>query len=98
MGKTFDIIVIVGSFLIAVLLLTGHSDFIMSGGDRKKRNAMYDERKMEKVFGIAFLISGIATVLDSYVIKAPWSAAVYTVLIILIFAAAILYVRFKCRK
>ena len=98
MGKTFDIFVIVVSFAAAGMLLTGHSDFIMNGGDRNKRKSIYDEKKMSKVFGIAFLLSGILTVLDSYVFKAAWSSIVYTVLLIIIFAAAMIYVRKKCRK
>lgn len=97
MNSTFDFILAVGSIVVGVLLLTGNGSIFMGGGNAKKRSTMYDEKKMEKASGIALLLVGIATGIDSYTTGVV-AKIVYTVVLIVIFAVLLIYYQKKCKK
>ena len=48
MSRSFDFILAGASLIVGILLLTGHGDFFMKGGNAQLRKAKYDETKMAK--------------------------------------------------
>ena len=48
MDQTLGYIIIGISIIGGILLLTGHGDFLMGGGNADERRKMYDQKKMEK--------------------------------------------------
>ena len=42
MGETLDIFITVVSLVVGVMLLTGHGDFFMKGGNADLRKNLYD--------------------------------------------------------
>ena len=66
MSRSFDFILGGASLIIGILLMTGHGDFFMKGGNTQLRKAKYDEKKMAKGSGLALILIGIITFIDSY--------------------------------
>lgn len=97
MGTTLDYILTFGAIILGILLLTGHGSFLMKGGDEYKRKKLYDENKMEKATGVAMLLVGAATGLDSFTTGVAAKIG-YIVVVALIFAALIYYLKVKCKK
>lgn len=95
--RTFDFALTIGSIIIGIMLLTGNGGIFMGGGNAKKRSSLYDEKKMEKASGIALILVGIVTGIDSYTTGVAAKIA-YTVILVLIFAALVLYIKMKCKK
>ena len=48
MSRSFDFILAGASLIVGILLLTGHGDFFMKGGNAQLRKAKYDETKIGK--------------------------------------------------
>lgn len=96
-NRTFDFVLAIGSLLAGILLLTGNGAVLMGGGDTKKRRKQYDEKKMEKASGIALILIGIATGIDSYT-TGVIAKVIYTIVLVVIFAALLVYYRTKCKK
>ena len=46
MGKSFDFLLTAAALIAGILLLTGHGDFLLKGGNSELRKAKYDEAKM----------------------------------------------------
>lgn len=97
MGTTLDYILTFGAIIVGLLLLSGHGSFLMKGGDEYKRKKLYDEKKMEKASGVAMVLVGIVTGIDSFTTGIAAKIA-YIVIVFLIFAALIYYLKAKCRK
>ncbi len=97
MDQTLGYFIIVVSIVGGLLLLTGHGDFLMGGGNSDERRKLYDMKKVEKASGIAFLIIGAATIADMFTTGMAAKIA-YLVFIIVIFAVLIVYMRKKCMK
>ncbi len=97
MSKTFDYILIAAALIVGIMLLTGHGEIFMKGGNSSQRDKIYDEKKTEKVFGVALvligILTGIDTLMDSMAMKLIYLAGV-----LIIFAGAIWYMRTKCKK
>lgn len=53
MGQSFDILLTAAALIVGILLLTGHGDFFLKGGNAELRKAKYDEEKMAKGSGVA---------------------------------------------
>ena len=94
--NSLDLIITVGALLIGVMLLTGHGEVFLKGGNDNFRKKTYDETKMSRVYGIAMVIAGIATAVDSFT-EGLAAKIIYIIFIIVVFVAAIIYVRKKCR-
>ena len=43
MGQSFDILLTAAALIVGILLLTGHGDFFLKGGNAELRKAKYDE-------------------------------------------------------
>ena len=94
--NSLDIIITVGALIIGVMLLTGHGDAFMKGGNDIFRKKTYDDAKTSRAYGIAMLAAGIATGIDSFT-ETLIAKIIYVVFIIVIFAATFVYVRKKCK-
>lgn len=97
MDRTLDFILTVGSLIVGIMLLTGHGDIFMKGGNDAARKSLYDEKKMQKASGIALILMGIATGIDSYTTGFT-AKLVYLIVIAVIFIVLFYYLRKKCRK
>lgn len=97
MDQTLGFIIIGISIIGGILLLTGHGEFLMGGGNSDERKKMYDQKKMEKASGVAFLIIGAATIADLFT-KTMAAKIAYLIFIVVVFALLIVYLRKKCMK
>lgn len=91
----FAIILVV----VGIMLVSGHGDVLMGGGavGAEERRRKYDEKKMQRAFGIGFLIMALANVITIFIKGLP-ASIIYTVFIILVIAGEIIYVNKYCKK
>lgn len=97
MSKSFDFILAAAALIVGVLLLTGHGGFFMRGGNTQLRKAKYDEKKMEKGSGVALVLIGILTLIDSYTVGIAAKIG-YIVVLVAILAGLMWYLNTKCKK
>lgn len=81
-----------------LLLITGNGDFIMGGakGAAERKN-MYDEAKMQKAFGIGFILMGAFNIVTIFV-KSFAVSVIYLAAVVVIVVGEIWYVNKKCKK
>ena len=94
---SFDLILTVAALVMGVMLLTGHGDILMKGGNAAERKRLYDEKKIRLISGVTLLIFGVLTGLDM-LIKSYVYDIIYLVLVIVIFIAMVVLIRKKCKK
>ena len=94
---SFDLILTVAALVMGVMLLTGHGDILMIGGNAAERKRLYDEKKIQLISGVTLLIFGVLTGLDM-LIKSYVYDIIYLVLVIVIFIAMVVLIRKKCKK
>ena len=94
---SFDLILTVAALVMGVMLLTGHGDILMKGGNAAERKGLYDEKKIQLISGVTLLIFGVLTGLDM-LIKSYVYDIIYLVLVIVIFIAMVVLIRKKCKK
>ena len=94
---SFDLILTIAALVMGVMLLTGHGDVLMKGGNAAERKKLYDEKKIQLVSGVTLLIFGVLTGLDM-LIKSYVYDIIYLVLVIVIFIAMVVLIRKKCKK
>ena len=58
---SFDMILTIAALVMGVMLLTGHGDVLMKGGNAAERKKLYDDKKVQLVSGVTLLIFGILT-------------------------------------
>lgn len=97
MGTGLDMILTVGAIVIGIMILTGHGDIFMKGGDAVKREKLYDKNKMDKASGIALILIGIATGIDSFTTGVAAKIG-YVVVLLIILVVLIYYLKVKCKK
>ena len=97
MGETLDIFITVVSLAVGVMLLTGHGDFFMKGGNADLRKKLYDEEKLQKASGIALLCYGAVTGINM-LFQGFTASIIYFVVLLVISAVLIWYIRTRCRK
>ena len=90
-------ILTVAALVMGVMLLTGHGDILMKGGNAAERKRLYDEKKIQLISGVTLLIFGVLTGLDM-LIKSYVYDIIYLVLVIVIFIAMVVLIRKKCKK
>lgn len=94
----FDWILAIVLLVVGIMLLTGHGDAIMGGGPNgAERKELYDDKKMQRAFGIGFLLMAAANVITIFIHSFEISIA-YMVFIVLIIVAEVIYVRKCCKK
>ena len=94
---SFDLILTVAALVMGVMLLTGHGDILMKGGNAAERKRLYDEKKIQLISGVTLLIFGVLTGLDM-LIKSYVYDIIYLVLVIVIFIAMVVLIRKNCKK
>lgn len=97
MGRSFDFILAGASIVVGIMLLTGHGDIFMKGGNTQLRKSKYDEKKMAKSSGIALILIGIATGIDSYTTGLAAKVGYIGVLVVIL-VGLMLYLKYKCGK
>nr|WP_297886030.1 DUF3784 domain-containing protein [uncultured Blautia sp.] len=97
MSRSFDFILGGASLIIGILLMTGHGDFFMKGGNTQLRKAKYDEKKMAKGSGLALILIGIITFIDSYTTTVAAKIG-YIVAVVVILVGLMWYLNNKCAK
>ncbi|MDY4693594.1 MAG: DUF3784 domain-containing protein [Blautia sp.] len=93
----FDFLIIVSAFLIGILFLTGHGGVFMKNTRGGKQGQIYDEVRMEKASGIALIILGVLTTIDTFT-TGLLAKSLYTVAVLVIFGILIFYIKTKCKK
>ena len=48
---SFDMILTIAALVMGVMLLTGHGDILMKGGNAAERKKLYDDKKVQLVSG-----------------------------------------------
>ena len=94
---SFDMILTIAALVMGVMLLIGHGDILMKGGNAAERKRLYDEKKIQLISGVTLLIFGVLTGLDM-LIKSYVYDIIYLVLVIVIFIAMVVLIRKKCKK
>lgn len=94
---TFDLILTAAALIIGVMLLTGHGSIFMKGGNVEIRKKLYDEKKMEKGCGVALILIGVLTGVDT-LMDSMISKVAYIVILLIIIIGLMYYLRKKCRK
>lgn len=97
MDRTFDYLIVAIALISGIMLVTGHGDFFMKGGNRDRRKSIYDEAKMEKSSGVALILIGAATLVDCYTTSLT-AKFIYIGVLVVIIVGLLLYLRYKCRK
>ena len=97
MGETLDIFITVVSLVVGGMLLTGHGDFFMKGGNADLRKKLYDEEKLQRASGIGLLCYGAVTGINM-LFQGFTASIIYFVVILVISAVLIWYIRTRCRK
>lgn len=97
MDRTFDMILTIAALVVGVMMVTGHGELFMKGGNAELRKKIYDEKKMEKSGGIAMILLGIATGINMYT-EGFTAKIIYIIVLVVIFGGLIYYLRTKCRK
>ena len=64
MDRSFDFILAGIALIVGIMLLTGHGDIFLKGGNTKLRKEKYDEKKMTKGSGVTLILFGIVTFKD----------------------------------
>ena len=94
---SFDMILTIAALVMGVMLLTGHGDVLMKGGNAAERKKLYDEKKVQKVSGVTMLLFAALTGLDM-VVKSYVYDIIYLVVVIIIFIIMVVLIRRKCNK
>lgn len=97
MDRSFDFVLAGAALIVGIMLLTGHGDIFLKGGNTKLRKEKYDEKKMTWGSGVALILIGIVTFIDSYTTSLAAKIG-YIIVILAILAGLVLYLKFKCTK
>ena len=97
MDRSFDFILAGIALIVGIMLLTGHGDIFLKGGNTKLRKEKYDEKKMEKFSGICLILIGIATGVDAFT-ESMAAKIAYVVILFVILAVFLFLLRTKCLK
>lgn len=97
MDKSFGLILAVIALVAGIMLLTGHGDILLKGGNTKLRKEKYDEKKMTWGSGVALLLIGVATLIDSYTTSLA-AEIIYIIVLIAILGWLVYYLKMKCAK
>ena len=56
---SLNIILTIAAFIVGIMLLTGHGDIFLKGGNSDISKKLYDEEKMAKASGVALILIGV---------------------------------------
>ncbi len=96
-GTLIDYILTVAAIVVGIMLLMGKGEIFMKGGNTELRKKLYDEKKMEKVSGIALILIGAATGISTLTTN-PIVQIVYLVFLVVVFIVWVYMLKVKCKK
>ncbi len=94
---SLSLILTIAAFIVGIMLLTGHGDIFLKGGNADIRKKLYDEEKMAKASGVALILIGIVSAVDLFTTGLAFQIA-YTVALLIIIIGLVYYLRVKCKK
>ena len=97
MDRSIDFLFAGVALIVGIMLLTGHGEIFLKGGNTKVRQEKYDEKKLTISSGIALVLIGIATFIDSYTTSLAAKIG-YVIVLLAILVGLVLYLKFKCVK
>lgn len=97
MSRSFDFLLAGASLIVGIMLLTGHGDIFLKGGNTKARQNRYDEKKLSKGSGTALVLIGISTFIDSYTTSLA-AKIVYIIFLVAVLGGLLWYLKNKCSK
>ena len=95
--ETFDLIITIGCLIVGFMMLTGRGDVLLNDKDAAQRNKLYDMKKAQKGYGVAFLVIGAASAVSMRV-KTQMGVVIYLVVVIVSLAASVVYMKKCCKK
>lgn len=95
--ETFDLIITIGCLIVGFMMLTGRGDVLLNDKDAAQRNKLYDMKKAQKGYGVAFIVIGAASVVSMRV-KTQMGFLIYLVIVIVSLAASVVYMKKCCKK
>ena len=95
--ETFDLIITIGCLIVGFMMLTGRGDVLLNDKDAAQRNKLYDMKKAQKGYGVAFIVIGAASVVSMRV-KTQMGFVIYLVVVIVSLAASVVYMKKCCKK
>lgn len=94
---SLSLILTVAAFIVGIMLLTGHGDIFLKGGNADIRKKLYDEEKMAKASGVALILIGIVSAVDLFTTALAFKIA-YIIALLIIIIGLVYYLRVKCKK
>ena len=94
---SLSLILTIAAFIVGIMLLTGHGDIFLKGGNADIRKKLYDEEKMAKASGVALILIGIVSAVDLFTTALAFKIA-YIVALLIIIIGLVYYLRLKCKK
>jgi hypothetical protein len=94
---TLSVIITVGAIIMGLMLLTGNGGIFMKGANETERRRLYDEKKLEKVYGVGMLLIGIVTGIDCFTTGLA-AEIIYIIVLIIILVVMMTIARTKCKK
>ena len=95
--ETFDLIITIGCLIVGFMMLTGRGDVLLNDKDAAQRNKLYDMKKAQKGYGVAFIVIGAASAV-SMGVKTQMGFVIYLVVVIVSLAASVVYMKKCCKK
>ena len=84
---SLNIILTIAAFIVGIMLLTGHGDIFLKGGNSDISKKLYDEEKMAKASGVALILIGVVSAID-----------LFTTALLIIIVGLVCYLKLKCKK
>ena len=94
---SLSLILTIAAFIVGIMLLTGHGDIFLKGGNADIRKKLYDEEKIAKASGVALILIGIVSAVDLFTTALAFKIA-YIVALLIIIIGLVYYLRVKCKK
>ena len=91
---SLSLILTIAAFIVGIMLLTGHGDIFLKGGNADIRKKLYDEEKMAKASGVALILIGIVSAVDLFTTALAFKIA-YIVALLIIIIGLVYYLRVK---
>ena len=89
---SLNIILTIAAFIVGIMLLTGHGDIFLKGGNSDISKKLYDEEKMAKASGVALILIGVVFT-TALAFKIAYIAA-----LLIIIVGLVCYLKLKCKK
>lgn len=95
--ETFDLIITIGCLIVGFMMLTGRGDILLNDKDAANRNKLYDMKKAQKGYGVAFLVIGVASAISMRV-KTQIAFAIYLAVVVVALVASVVYMKKCCKR